>query len=163
MQDSVAANYAAALAGMGLRVALMATDPRQAWYAEEDVPSMTLPHLLEIAQTGRLNGQIHDNLLPTPVQNLSVLAPGETEIEDLLEGLPPLLDALADSGIDVTVIAGPAMLEEPSATILAWSTRSVLWVVESGAVTDHQAREAAARLQLAGAVPFGLAMVDAKS
>ena len=66
----------------------------------------------------------------------------------------------ADADIDVTVIAGPAMLEESSTTILAWSTRSVLWVVESGEVTEHQARDAAEQLALAGATPFGIAVVD---
>ena len=100
--------------------------------------------------------------MASPVANLRVLPPGDTDTQTLLEGLPTLLDALADSGIDVTVIAGPAMLEEPAATILAWSTRSVLWVVESGQVTDQQAREAASRLALAGASPFGVALVDAK-
>ena len=31
-QDVVAANFAAALAGLGMRVALVATDPRQSWF-----------------------------------------------------------------------------------------------------------------------------------
>lgn len=163
MQDSVAANFAAALAGLGLRVALVATDARQAWYAEDagdDAP--TLPSLLALANAGRLNGELRSSLVPTPVPNLRVLPHGDTDSEALLDGLPALLDALADADVDVTVIAGPAMLEEASATLLAWSTRSVLWVVESGEVTEQEAREAAARLSLAGATPFGVALVDAK-
>ena len=34
VQDTVAANFAAALAGLGLRVALVATDARQAWFLD---------------------------------------------------------------------------------------------------------------------------------
>lgn len=163
MQDSVAANFAAALAGLGLRVALVATDARQSWYAEDaDANGPTLPSLLALANAGRLNGELRDTLVPTPVPNLRVLPHGDTESEALLDGLPALLEALADADIDVTVIAGPAMLEEASATLLAWSTRTVLWVVESGQVTEQEAREAAARLALAGATPFGVALVDAK-
>ncbi|HEX9766537.1 MAG TPA: hypothetical protein VGA36_07215 [Nitriliruptorales bacterium] len=162
MQDSVAANFAAALAGLGLRVALVATDARQAWYTDGEADGSTLAGLLTDAHAGHLNGQLRESLVASPVANLRVLPPGDTDSETLLEGLPTLLDALADAGIDVTVIAAPAMLEEPSATILAWSTRSVLWVVESGQVTEQEAREAAERLALAGASPFGVALVDAK-
>ena len=165
MQDSVAANFAAALAGLGLRVALIATQARQAWFLGADRPpnAATLPDLLALARAGSLNGQINEALLPTQLANLAVLAPGATEADDLLDGLPALLEALARSGIDVTVIAAPALLEDPAATILAWSTRSVLWVIEAGEVTEPEAREAASRLALAGATPFGVAMVDAKS
>jgi Mrp family chromosome partitioning ATPase len=162
MQDSVAANFAAALAGLGLRVALVATDARQAWYTDGERSGSTLAALLADAHAGHLNGQLRESLVASPVANLRVLPPGDTDSETLLEGLPTLLDALAEGGIDVTVIAAPAMLEEPSATILAWSTRSVLWVVEAGQVTEHEAREAAARLALAGASPFGVALVDSK-
>lgn len=166
MQDTVAANFAAALAGLGLRVALVATDPRQGWFLDTSDTSgraPTLPDLLALAHGGRLNGQVRDSLVSTGVHNLAVLAPGAASADALLDGLPPLLDALAAADVDVTVIAGPALLEEPAATILAWSTRSVLWVVEAGEVTEHEAREAASRLELAGATPFGVAMVDVKS
>ena len=71
--------------------------------------------------------------------------------------------ALSDADIDVTVIAGPALLEDPAATILAWSTRSVLWVVESGNVTETEAHEASNRLALAGASAFGVTLVEAKT
>lgn len=169
MQDSVAANFAAALAGLGLRVALVATDPRQDWFVDsgdmQDAP--TLPSLLALARAGRLNGQIHDSLVPTDLHNLFVLPPGALPsgpgAEALLEGLPTLLLALAGADIDVTVIAAPALLENPSATILAWSTRSVLWVIEAGQVTEREAHEAASRLELAGAEAFGVTMVDAKN
>ena len=159
MQDTVAANFAAALAGLGLRVALVATNDRQAWYVDAN-GAATLPDLLALASAGRLNGQVRDNLVPTNLDNLSILAPGPTGADALLEGLPTLLQALADAEIDVTVIAGPSLLEDPSATIFAWSTRSVLWVVEAGEVTEQEAREAASRLALAGATPFGVALVD---
>jgi len=171
MQDTVAANFAAALAGLGLRVALVATDPRQGWFldtsdfsdtSDTHGSTPTLPDLLALAHGGRLNGQVRDSLVSTGIHNLAVLAPGAASADALLDGLPPLLDALAAADVDVTVIAGPALLEEPAATILAWSTRSVLWVVEAGEVTEHEAREAASRLELAGATPFGVAMVDVK-
>jgi Mrp family chromosome partitioning ATPase len=162
MQDSVAANFAAALADLGLRVALLPTHPRQAWYADAPDGAMTLPDFLALAYTGRLNGEVPHQLQPTPVDNLRILPHGDTEADALIDGLPPLLRAFGEGGVDVTVIAAPSILEDPSATILAWSTRSVLWVVETGQVTQQQASEAAAKLELAGASPFGVAVVDRK-
>ena len=166
VQDAVAANFAAALAGLGLEVALVATEPRQSWFAEsvgaEGVG--TLSDLLAVTvAAGSLNGQIRERLVRTRLAHLAVLGSGTLEADDLLEGLPTVLEGLAAAGVDVTVIAGPALLEDPSATILAWSTRSVLWVVEAGEVTDQEAREAASRLELAGASPFGVAMVAAEN
>ena len=162
MQDSVAANFAAALAGLGLRVALVATEPSQSWYADSDEQdgALTFPDFLATAHAGRLNGHLHDRMMSTPFENLRVIPHGEAGADELLDGLPPLLHAMAEADIDVTVIAAPAMLEESNATILAWSTRSVLWVVESGEVTEHEAREAAERLAMAGASPFGVAVVS---
>ena len=110
--------------------------------------------------TGAASTGTSDGMVATPLSNMRVIPHGATGADQILDGLPPLLQALADADIDVTVIAGPAMLEEPSTTILAWSTRSVLWVVESGEVTEHQARDAAEQLALAGATPFGIAVVD---
>ncbi len=162
MQDSVAANFAAALADLGLRVALVPTHPRQAWYADAPEGAQTLPDFLALAYTGRLNGEVPHQLQPTPVENLRILPHADTEADTLIDGLPPLLRAFAAGGVDVTVIAAPSILEDPSATILAWSTRSVLWVVETGQVTQQQASDAAAKLDLAGASPFGVAVVDRK-
>jgi Mrp family chromosome partitioning ATPase/phosphoglycolate phosphatase-like HAD superfamily hydrolase len=162
MQDSVAANFAAALADLGLRVVLVPTDRRQAWYADAPDGALTLPDFLALAYTGRLNGEVPHQLQPTPVDNLRILPHGDAEADALIDGLPPLLRAFTEGGVDVTVIAAPSILEDPSATILAWSTRSVLWVVESGEVTQQQASEAAAKLELAGARPFGVAVVDGK-
>jgi polysaccharide biosynthesis transport protein len=162
MQDSVAANFAAALADLGLRVVLVPTHARQAWYADAPEGALTLPDLLALAYNGRLNGEVPQQLQPTPVDNLRILPHGDAEADALIDGLPPLLRSFADGGVDVTVIAAPSILEDPSATILAWSTRSVLWVVEIGEVTQQQANEAAAKLELAGASPFGIAVVDGK-
>jgi Mrp family chromosome partitioning ATPase len=162
MQDSVAANFAAALADLGLRVVLLPTHPRQSWYADAPEGALTLPDFLALAHTGRLNGEVPQQLQPTPVDNLRILPHGDTEADALIDGLPPLLRSFAEGGVDVTVIAAPSILEDPSATILAWSTRSVLWVVETGEVTQQQASEAAAKLELAGASPFGVAVVDGK-
>jgi Mrp family chromosome partitioning ATPase len=162
MQDTVAANFAAALADLGLRVVLVPTHPRQSWYADAPDGAPTLPDFLNLAYTGRLNGEVPGQLHRTPLGNLRILPHGQTKSDELIDGLPPLLRSFADSGVDVTVIAAPSMLEDPSATILAWSTRSVLWVVEAGEVTQEQANDAAAKLELAGASPFGVAVVDAK-
>jgi Mrp family chromosome partitioning ATPase len=164
VQDSVAANFAVALAGLGLQVALVGTDDRQSWFVEDapTAPSLTLPDLLTLAHGGRLNGPVRDSLVPTHLDNLRVVAPGDTSPDLLLDGLPALLQALADGGVDVTVLAGPAFLEDPSATILAWSTRSVLWSIETGTVTTDEAHDAASRLALAGGSPFGVALVDGK-
>jgi polysaccharide biosynthesis transport protein len=163
MQDTVAANFAAALADLGLRVVLVPTHERQTWYADAPDGAPTLPDFLALAHAGRLNGEVPHQLQPTPVENLRILPHGDTEADALIDGLPPLLRAFADGGVDVTVIAAPSILEDPAATILAWSTRSVLWVIETGEVTQQQANEAAAKLELAGASPFGVAVVDGKA
>ena len=162
MQDTVAANFAAALSELGLRVVLVPTHPRQAWYADAPDGAPTLPDFLNLAYSGRLNGEVPGQLQRTALDNLRILPHGRTEPDALIDGLPLLLRSFADSGVDVTVIAAPSMLEDPSATILAWSTRSVLWVVEAGEVTQQQANDAAAKLDLAGASPFGVAVVDGK-
>jgi Mrp family chromosome partitioning ATPase len=163
IQDTVAPNFAAALADLGLRVVLLPTHTRQSWYADAPDGTLTLPDFLALAHSGRLNGEVPQQLQPTPVDNLRIVPHGDTEADALIDGLPPLLRAFADGGVDVTVIAAPSILEDPSATILAWSTRSVLWVVETGEVTQQQANEAAAKLELAGASPFGVAVVDRSS
>jgi Mrp family chromosome partitioning ATPase len=165
-QDSVAANFAAALADLGVNVALVATDPRHSWYLDAagavlSGVDFTLPELLDMAQAGQLNGSLSKRLVGTNRENLSVVPPGKTPYHGTLDALPSLLNALSDSGIDVTVIAGPAILEDPNATIMAWSTRSVLWAVRGGQITEEEADEAASRLSLAGVVPFGIAMIDA--
>jgi Mrp family chromosome partitioning ATPase len=162
MQDTVAANFAAALADLGLRVVLVPTDARQGWYADAPEGALTLPDFLALAYDGRLNGEVPHQLQPTPVANLRIVPHRDTEADALIDGLPPLLRSFADGGVDVTVIAAPSILEDPAATILAWSTRSVLWVVETGEVTQQQANEAAAKLEMAGATPFGVAVVDRK-
>ncbi|MEJ7582493.1 MAG: hypothetical protein WKF43_00105 [Acidimicrobiales bacterium] len=163
IQDTVAANFAAALASLGLRVALVATDPRQSWFAPKtgaaEDPPITLPELLERAHAGRLNGEIPHRLTGTEMANLLVVPAGSFDTKMSLDGLPPLIEALSRDTIDITVIAGPALLEDPNATIFAWATRSVLWAVETGEVDEADAREAASRLVLAGVTPFGVAMV----
>jgi Mrp family chromosome partitioning ATPase len=141
-------------------VVLVPTHQRQSWYASAPEGAPTLPDLLNLASSGRLNGEVPSQLQRTPVENLRILPHGRTPADALIDGLPLLLRSLANSGVDVTVIAAPSMLEDPAATILAWSTRSVLWVVEAGEVTQQQANEAAAKLELAGASPFGIAVVD---
>jgi Mrp family chromosome partitioning ATPase len=160
-QDAVAANFAAALAGLGLRVALVATDPRQDWFLTGDWDRATsLPDLLALAHSGRLDGQLPQHLGRTHLDNLVFVPPGvEHELHLSLDGLPPLLGAFASSNIDVTVIAGPPLLDDANATIMAWATRSVLWVVRTGEVAEADAREAAGRLELAGVQPFGVAIV----
>lgn len=193
-QDPVAANFAAALAGLGVKVALVATVPRQEWFlddvdpdpsdgasgtqngsgppaAEPRPPSTsggttitttvaTFPELLVDAHNGRLDADIRPRLARREIDNLYIVPPGAEGAELLLDGLPPLLDALAQSEIDITVIAGPALLDDPNATIIAWSTRHVLWAIEIGHVNKNDAHLAADRLELAGVEPFGIALVN---
>ena len=166
VQDTVAANFAAALAGLGLRVALVATDARQSWFLDTSEPTesgLPFPELLELAHGGRLDGALTRGLVKTHLDKLLVLPPGGEDREIRLDGLRPLLEGLSTSGVDVTVIAGPAVLDDPNATILAWTTRSVLWAFETGEVTEAEAKEAASRIELAGATSFGIAMVNGKT
>jgi len=240
IHDTVAANFAAGLARLGVRVALIGTIPRQGWFigypiadldddapdqfgdeethpeaeagddrqgpegalpsqddtrtqepqgapdardtAEEDAgestypasppvegatppymeqgdPSPNLMELLEQAQSGQLPDDLVESLATIDVPNLHIVPPnGLTEYS--LDGLPPLLDALARGGIDTVVIAGPALLEDPNATIIAWSTRNVLWALEMGHVDARDAQLAADRLEIAGVAPFGIAVVN---
>ena len=189
-QDAVAANFAAGLAGLGVRVALVGTIPRQDWFLNDDVdddgepaPSSngsgapagrpdvpgttqapariaTFPELLNDAQNGRLGIDIRPRLGRRDLENLYIVPPGDEHAELSLDGLPPLLDALARSEIDITVLAGPALLDDPNATIIAWSTRHVLWAIEIGHVDKNDAALAADRLELAGVEPFGIALVN---
>jgi Mrp family chromosome partitioning ATPase len=163
LQDLVAANFAAALATLGLRVALVGTDPRQSWFANGHTSDnkLSFTELLNLAHHGELNGALSHALVPTQVDNLYVLLPGKGTGEPGLDGLAPLLSALS-SNVDITVVAGPSLLEDPNATIFAWTTRSVLWAVEGGHTNEGDAKEAAARLELAGAAPFGIVMVSAR-
>lgn len=193
-QDAVAANFAAGLAGLGVRVALVGTVPRQDWFlvddldgveaastngsngsggaggggARPDVPGTTqapariatFPELLNEAQNGRLGVDIRPRLGRRDMENLYIVPPGDEHAELSLDGLPPLLDAMARSEIDITVLAGPALLDDPNATIMAWSTRHVLWAIEIGHVDKNDAALAADRLELAGVEPFGIAIVN---
>lgn len=167
IQDTVAANFAAALAGLGLRVALIATDARQSWFldtrSDPEASGVPFPDVLELAHRGTLDGTLPSSLVKTSLDKLVVLPPGEEDREVRLDGLRPLLETLSTSNVDVTVIAGPAVLEDPNATILAWTTRSVLWAFETGEVTEAEAKEAASRVALAGANSFGIAMVNGKT
>ena len=160
-----------------MKVALIATSPEQAWYAERfdsapaanggatDVTTRghgsTFPELLAAAHAGTLNGQLRDGLSSDErAPNLVVVPPSDEAPAQLpVDGLPPLLLALADAGIDIVVVSGPALLEDADATIVAWATRCVLWAIVEGEITSTEARAAAARLELAGVVPFGVVMV----
>jgi Mrp family chromosome partitioning ATPase len=165
--DYVAANFAAALADLGLQVALVATSPTQSWYLERfTVPvegAGDVSQLLQQAQEGRFNGEATRHLAWTDLTaNLVVVPPSPEGVLTVpLDGIPPFLDALSRSGIEVTVIAGPPLLEEADATLIAWETQSVLWAVQVGTVTRRAASEAAARLELANVKPFGVVMVGA--
>ncbi|MGH9026052.1 MAG: hypothetical protein ACRDWD_08045 [Acidimicrobiia bacterium] len=168
--DDVAANFAAALASLGLKVALVATSPDQSWFARlfgepEDggEDPVTLPELLTEAHEHRLNGKVTRRLPLTDfTPNLLLVPPGP--VDDLalpLDGLPPLLRALDDAGVDVTVIAGPPLLDDSNATIVAWATGTVLWAVQVDRLTQDEASEAAARLELTGVTSFGVVVVGA--
>jgi hypothetical protein len=161
----VAANFAAALSRLGLKVALMATASDQDWYLDSfTAPTgmMRLPELLDRAQNGTLTAEL-PRILPATERapNLVVVPPADEPMMNLpIDGLPALLQALSDGGVDVTVISGPPLLEEADATIVAWATRNVLWAIIPGEVTRAEARAAAARMELAGVTPFGVVMVE---
>jgi Mrp family chromosome partitioning ATPase len=165
--DYVAANFAAALADLGLQVALVATSPSQSWYLEHFTAPLDgegdLSQLLELAHEGVFNGQATRHLAWTDLtENLVVVPPSpEGALNVPLDAFPPFLESLQRSGVDVTVIAGPPLLEDANATIVAWETRSVMWAVQVGTVTRRAASEAAARLELAHVNPFGVVMVGA--
>jgi Mrp family chromosome partitioning ATPase len=127
---------------------------------EEEFDHPTFFDLLRDAQAGRLPADFRDTLATVEhVPNLYVIPPGpETDVP--LDGLPPLLDAFSRDGIDTVIIGGPAYLEDPNATIIAWSTRNMLWVVEMGHVHSRDAQLAADRLDIAGVTPFGIAVVN---
>jgi Mrp family chromosome partitioning ATPase len=171
----VASNFAAALATLGLRVALLMTDPRQdGAYGElepGDETSAGFDEMLNRMNGVSSNGSgeqvpaadvIHMLRRSALTPNLLVAPPGETATADLsLGGLERLLDALARSSLDIVVIAGPPFLEEPNATILAHHAGSVLWTVESGHVDQGDAEAASNRLELTGVKSFGLVLVGA--
>jgi hypothetical protein len=161
----VAANFAAALSRLGLKVALMATSADQDWYLDSFTSPngmMRLPELLDRAQNGTLATGLPQQLPANDsAPNLVVVPPADEPMMHLpIDGLPALLQALSDGGVDVTVIAGPPLLEEADATIVAWATRNVLWAIIPGEVTRAEARAAAARMELAGVTPFGVVMVE---
>ena len=161
----VAANFAAALSRLGLKVALMATSSDQDWYLDSFTSPngmMRLPELLDRAQSGTLVAGLPQTLPATDrAPNLVVVPPADHPMMHLpIDGLPALLQALSDGGVDVTVISGPPLLEEADATIVAWATRNVLWAIIPGEVTRAEARAAAARMELAGVTPFGVVMVE---
>jgi hypothetical protein len=122
----------------------------------------TVVDLLEAARNGGLPAELPRGLATTDIPNLYIVPPG-ADGELPLDGLPPLLDALARQGIDTVVIGGPAFLEDPNATIIAWSTRHLLWAVEMGGVDSRDAQTAADRLDIAGVSPFGIAVVSRHS
>jgi Mrp family chromosome partitioning ATPase len=162
----VAANFAAALSRLGLKVALVAMSVDQDWYLEAFTLNRSgmvrLPELLERAHSGTLPVGWRDRLPVTEyAPNLVVVPPASEHVLHLpVDGLPALLQELSDGGVDVTVIAGPPLLEEADATIVAWATRNVLWAMVPGEVTRAEARAAAARMELAGVTPFGVVMVE---
>jgi hypothetical protein len=161
----VAANFAAALSRLGLKVALMATSAEQDWYLDSFTSPngmMRLPELLDRAQSGTLASGLPQSLPATErAPNLVVVPPADEPMLHLpIDGLPALLQALSDGGVDITVISGPPLLEEADATIVAWATRNVLWAIIPGEVTRAEARAAAARMELAGVTPFGVVMVE---
>ncbi len=164
--EEVAANLAAALSGLGLKVALLATSPEQDWYLKElngsDQPPVhkRLPELLAQAHNGTLDSGLHGALtVSDKAPNLSVVPPADQPMAHMrIDGLPPLLVAISDSGVDVTIVSGPAILDHADATIFAWTTRSVLWAIGPGEITKAQARAATARMDLSGVTSFGVVM-----
>jgi hypothetical protein len=166
--DDVAVNLAVALASIGVRVALIATSPSQSWYNDQFQPppvgTPTFPELLDLAHRGLLNGEVERLIEHQMLPNLVLLPPGAHEEGDLpLDGLRPLLEGFSRGGIELSIIAGPALLDKADATIVAWTTRTVLWALAAGEARHREAAEAAARLELTGVSAFGVTVLGAES
>jgi hypothetical protein len=128
---------------------------------EEEFGHPTFVELLHDAQAGQLPVNFRETLATVEdVPNLYIVPPGKNGADLSLNGLPPLLDAFSRDGIDTVVIGGPAYLEDSDATIIAWSTRNVLWALEIGHVDSRDAQLAAERLDIAGVAAFGIAVVN---
>ena len=54
---------------------------------------LTFPDYLATAHRGRLNGHL-DGMVATPLSNMRVIPHGATGADQILDGLPPLLQAL---------------------------------------------------------------------
>ena len=121
-----------------------------------------LPELLERAHSGTLPPVWRNRLAGHRVRTEPRGGPAgrRADAAPADRRAPALLQELSDGGVDVTVIAGPPLLEEADATIVAWATRNVLWAIIPGEVTRAEARAAAARMELAGVTPFGVVMVE---
>ena len=102
---------------------------------------MRLPELLDRAQSGTLRPGLPQQLPANDsAPNLVVVPPADEHMLHLpIDGLPALLQALSDGGVDVTVISGPPLLEDADATIVAWATRNVLWAIIPGEITRAEA------------------------
>ena len=131
----VAANFAAALSGLGLKVALIATSPHEDWYLNElngmsldDSTHTRLPELLSRGTPARSMSSTGGSAalaIADKAPNLVVVPPTDQPMARMpVDGLPPFLNAIADSGVDVTVVAGPPILENADATIVAWTSRA---------------------------------------
>ena len=163
-QDGVAYNYANGLTVLGMKVALIATQPSQAWFLEPQehggTAVATFPELVDLAHRGALGSDLMTRVaMSAGAPTLFVVPPGTDDVHLSLDGLSPLLDAFEAQGIDVVVIAGPQMLDDADATIFAYTVRNVLWSIETHAVKERDARAAAEHLELTGGAPFGVALI----
>jgi len=161
----VAANLAAALSRLGLKVALMAMSVEQDWYLEAFQPGhngMTrLPELLQRAHTGTLPAGWRDQLPATDfAPNLVIVPPADEPLLHLpIDGLPALLQELSEGGVDVTVIAARRCSRRPTRRSSRGRPQCAVGD-HPGEVTRAEARAAAARMELAGVTPFGVVMVE---
>jgi len=152
--DETAINYAAALAQLGLNVTLIATT--QTWYTNHFTPPQHPTNLTQaLHQTTQPNPTINPHTNPLN-PHLTLLPPNPDPTQPLpLDHLPNLLTHLNNTGTDITIIAGPPLLENPDATLIAWATQHILWTIHPGHTTTQQAHTAATRAQLANTTPFG--------
>jgi hypothetical protein len=168
--DEVAVNFAAALADFRTKTVVLTTSPDQAPYLSAFTAPQhgdgTLPELLERAERGDFDRDLASLLWSDPrLPGLYAVLPPPAGPSGLdLNSLSTLLWALEADGFDCCIIAGPALLEEADATIIAWTAGRVLWAVRRGEIKGTEARAAVSRVHLAHEVePFGVVMVGGRS
>jgi polysaccharide biosynthesis transport protein len=149
----VAANLGAALAQLGLHVAVVDADFRRP--RQHTIFGLSQGHGLGDAL---LAGTARSHLQPTSLAGLSVLTCGEIPYDPALlvgsEQMRRLLEELTET-CDIIVVDSPPVLLAADACSLSTTVDGVLLVVRMGKTHGHAAQEAAEGLRRVGANVVG--------